>query len=154
MTVSPPSTRSGRTRLHILEAARRLLEEHGYHGTGLEAVAASAGVSRQSIYLHFGSKAQLMLALVAHVDEEAGLAELAEAAWRDRMESRRRRCRQIVGRLTEEGRLAPGWSQDEAADLLWATSGLRVWEDLVAERGWSTERFRRRLQQVLRQALV
>src|SRR5918994_4483540 len=79
MTVSPPSTRSGRTRLHILEAARRLLEEHGYHGTGLEAVAASAGVSRQSIYLHFGSKAQLMLALVAHVDEEAGLAELAEA---------------------------------------------------------------------------
>ena len=198
MTVESPSTRAGRTRLRILEAARRLLEERGYHGTGLGAVAAAAGVSRQSIYLHFGSKAQLMLALVARVDEEAGLPELAEAvdrapsalaaldrfvelvatltprvyrtaavleaarrdapdaeaAWRDRMESRRRRCRRIVGRLAEEGRLAPGWSQDEAADFLWAATGLRVWEDLVAERGWSAERFRARLQQVLRDALV
>lgn len=192
------STRAVETRRRILQAARRLLEEHGYHGTGLGAVAAAAGVSRQSIYLHFGSKAQLMLALVAHVDEEAGLPELAEAvdrapsalaaldcfvelvatltprvyrtaavldaarrdavdaerAWNDRMASRRRRCSEIVARLADERLLAPGWSQKEAADVLWALTGLRVWEDLVVAQGWSTDRFRNRLERVLRQTLV
>jgi AcrR family transcriptional regulator len=195
---TPQSTRAGRTRTRILEAARELLEEHGYHGVGLEAVAAEAGVSRQSIYVHFGSKANLLLALVGHVDEQEGLGDLAEAvrraptavealdrfvdlvatltprvyrtaavldaarldapeaeaAWADRMASRRRRCGRIASRLAAEGRLAPGWSRDEAADLLWALTGLRVWEDLVIRRGWSSARFRRHLRRVLAQALV
>jgi AcrR family transcriptional regulator len=192
------STRAVQTRRRILQAARRLLEEHGYHGVGLGAVAADAGVSRQAIYLHFGSKGKLLQALAAHVDEVEGLPELAEAverapsgpaaldrfvelvvaltprvhrtaavleaarldapdaaaAWRDRMDSRRRRCRRIVARLAEEQLLSGGWTIDEAADFLWAASGLRVWEDLVVVRGWSSERFRRHLGHVLRQALL
>jgi AcrR family transcriptional regulator len=40
-----------------------MFEEHGYHGAGLEAVARKAGVSRQAIYLHFPSKAELLAAL-------------------------------------------------------------------------------------------
>ena len=79
MAGSPTSTRPVRTRTRILEAARELLEERGYHGVGLESVAAAAGVSRQSIYVHFGSKMQLLLALVAHVDEREGLSELSAA---------------------------------------------------------------------------
>jgi AcrR family transcriptional regulator len=51
------------TRAQILEAARAMFEEHGYHGAGLEAVARKAGVSRQAIYLHFPSKAELLAAL-------------------------------------------------------------------------------------------
>jgi AcrR family transcriptional regulator len=56
---------SGRpdTRIAILEAARALFEEQGYFGAGLEAVAKKAGVSRQAIYLHFASKADLLTAL-------------------------------------------------------------------------------------------
>ncbi|MBD0338195.1 MAG: TetR family transcriptional regulator [Thermoleophilia bacterium] len=175
-----------------------MLEEHGYHGAGLGAVAAAAGVSRQAVYLHFGSKAQLVLALAAHVDEEEGLRDLARAvdeaptalaaldrfvelvaeltprvrrtaavleaarldvpeaaaAWRDRTESRRRRCRRIVDRLAREARLAEGWTVEEAADFLWAASGLHVWEDLVILRKWPSERFRRHLRRVLHQALV
>lgn len=192
------STRARRTRRRILDAARGLLEERGYHGVGLEEVAVAAGVSRQSIYVHFGSKAALLVELVGDVDEQEGLPALAEAverapsaidaldrfvelvatltprvyrtaavldaarrdavdaqlAWNDRMASRRRRCREIVARLADEGLLAPDWSHDEAADVLWALTGLRVWEDLVVIRGWSARRFRRRLERVLRQTLI
>ena len=43
---------------------------------GLEQVAKRAGVSRQAIYLHFGSRGALLLALAKHVDESEGLSEL------------------------------------------------------------------------------
>ena len=60
---------SGRpeTRTQILEAARAMFEEHGYHGAGLAAVAKAAGVSRQAIYLHFPSKAELLTELHLHI---------------------------------------------------------------------------------------
>ena len=69
------STRA-ETRLAILAAARRLLETRGYFGVGLEDIAAAAGVSRQAIYLHFGSKANLLLELARHIDESQGLPAL------------------------------------------------------------------------------
>jgi AcrR family transcriptional regulator len=55
------------TRTQILEAARTMFEELGYHGAGLAAVAKTAGVSRQAIYLHFPSKAELLTALHLHI---------------------------------------------------------------------------------------
>jgi AcrR family transcriptional regulator len=64
------------TRRRILDAARRSLEAHAWAGLRLEDVARAAGVSRQSIYLHFGSRPALLLALVEHVDEVEGLAAL------------------------------------------------------------------------------
>jgi AcrR family transcriptional regulator len=57
------------TRTAILEAARVLFEEQGYFGAALEAVAKKAGVSRQAIYLHFDSKADLLTALHLHIYE-------------------------------------------------------------------------------------
>ncbi len=44
-----------------------MFEELGYYGAGLEAVAKKAGVSRQAIYLHFSSKAELLTALHLHI---------------------------------------------------------------------------------------
>ena len=44
-----------------------MFEEHGYYGAGLAAVAKQAGVSRQAIYLHFPSKAELLTALHLHI---------------------------------------------------------------------------------------
>ncbi len=57
------------TRAAILEAARELFEEQGYFGAALEAVAKKAGVSRQAIYLHFASKADLLTDLHMHIYE-------------------------------------------------------------------------------------
>jgi AcrR family transcriptional regulator len=55
------------TRIQILEAARAVFEEFGYYDAGLGAVAKTAGVSRQAIYLHFESKAELLTALHLHI---------------------------------------------------------------------------------------
>ncbi len=55
------------TRIQILEAARAVFEELGYYDAGLGAVAKRAGVSRQAIYLHFPSKAELLTALHLHI---------------------------------------------------------------------------------------
>jgi AcrR family transcriptional regulator len=44
-----------------------MFEELGYYGAGLGAVAKRAGVSRQAIYLHFPSKAELLTALHLHI---------------------------------------------------------------------------------------
>ncbi|MFC6010225.1 TetR/AcrR family transcriptional regulator [Nocardia lasii] len=63
------STGRQETRGRILDAARAMFEEFGYHGAGLEAVAKRAGISRQAIYLHFPSKVELLSALHLHVYE-------------------------------------------------------------------------------------
>lgn len=60
----------------ILIAARQLLESQAWAGVGLAEVAHAAGVSRQAIYLHFGSRPTLLLALVEYVDQVEGLGEL------------------------------------------------------------------------------
>ena len=59
-----------------MRAARELLEAEPRPDIGLEQVAKRAGVSRQAIYLHFGSRGALLLALAKHVDESEGLSEL------------------------------------------------------------------------------
>lgn len=64
------SGRAEKTRTAILDAARVLFEVDGYHSVGLEAVARQAGVSRQAIYLHFSSKADLVGALHQRINEQ------------------------------------------------------------------------------------
>lgn len=63
------------TRGRILEATRRLVEERRGRGVRMVDVAGAAGVSRQSVYDHFGSRAKLLVATTHHVDEKRGLAE-------------------------------------------------------------------------------
>jgi AcrR family transcriptional regulator len=59
------------TRTSILEAAWALLEERGT-GIRIADVAAKAGVSRQAVYLHFGDRASLFVALGDHIDVTFG----------------------------------------------------------------------------------
>ena len=73
------SRRSRPARIAILEAARRLFEDKDFISVTLEKVARAAGVSRQAIYTNFGSRAGLLVALVAYVDEIGGLqAKIAD----------------------------------------------------------------------------
>jgi AcrR family transcriptional regulator len=71
------------TRTRILDTAREIIEKQGTVPT-MSALARAVGISRQALYLHFPDRAQLMLALVAHVDEkeqlQAGLAAVTQAA--------------------------------------------------------------------------
>ena len=48
----------------ILGAARDLFTETGYGATSMDAVAAAAGVSKATVYSHFGSKPELFAAVI------------------------------------------------------------------------------------------
>lgn len=65
----------------------------------------------------------------------------AERSWQDRLEHRLSGCRAIVARLSGEGRLRAGMPEPVAADLLFTLTSLRMWEDLVLERGWSAQQY-------------
>lgn len=62
------------TRKRILRATWELVAEQGAQ-LKLVDVAARASVSRQAIYLHFGDRAALLVALVNHMDESLDLGE-------------------------------------------------------------------------------
>jgi TetR/AcrR family transcriptional regulator, mexJK operon transcriptional repressor len=61
--------RSARKRQTILSAGRDLFLSNGYQGTSVDQIAASAEVSKQTVYKHFGDKHELLLAIVNHVLE-------------------------------------------------------------------------------------
>lgn len=69
------------TKNRLLDAAERLIAEHGYSGTSLRAVTAEAGANTAAIHYHFGSKVALLEAIferrVRDVNDER-LARLAE----------------------------------------------------------------------------
>ena len=60
----PRNERIAAKRATIVDAARTLFLSDGYGATTLEAVAAEAGVSKMTLYRHFGSKEALFEALV------------------------------------------------------------------------------------------
>jgi AcrR family transcriptional regulator len=66
------------SREHILRTSRELLEERGWAGVGPEQVARAAGISREALHLHFGSRGLLLLALVEFIDREEGIDALIE----------------------------------------------------------------------------
>ena len=140
------STRKAQTRERILDAAWRLLVERGYHSVGLDEVAREAGISRQALYRwHFGSKSELLLALVGHVNERIGvpreleryrqaptaLAALeAAVAMQSRMEARVYEISRVLYSVRRE---------EPAAEA--------AWQDVVRGRHAEASRLARRLQE-------
>jgi len=56
-------------RAAILEAAKRMFTQHGFDGASMDQIAAEAGVSKLTVYSHFGDKDALFLAAVeSHCD--------------------------------------------------------------------------------------
>jgi AcrR family transcriptional regulator len=78
----------------------------------------------------------------------------AARAWQDRLNARLDGCRAMVSRLQAEGRLRPGLAPSIAVDLLWTLTSLRMWEDLVLERGWSPAQYQRQMTKVVVEALT
>lgn len=77
------SERRAQTRARLLEAAAKVYARRGFAGATLDEVAAEAGFTKGAVYGHFGSKENLLLALVE--DYVAGqVAEQVELFDRDR----------------------------------------------------------------------
>ncbi len=56
------------TRTRILDATVRMLEEQGGRGVRMGDIAKAAGISRQAVYLHFSSRAELLEATTKYRD--------------------------------------------------------------------------------------
>jgi AcrR family transcriptional regulator len=59
------------THARIIEAARELLSRSGYHSASVDEIAERAGVSRQTVYVQFGSKRGVLQALAEHIEVES-----------------------------------------------------------------------------------
>jgi len=53
-------------RAAILDAAQSMFLEHGFEGVSMDQIAARAGVSKLTVYSHFGDKEALFIAAVEH----------------------------------------------------------------------------------------
>jgi AcrR family transcriptional regulator len=64
-SASPVRPEQGLTkRDQLLETAWRLFNRDGYHATGIDRILASAGVAKMTLYKHFRSKEDLILAVL------------------------------------------------------------------------------------------
>ena len=80
--ISSPS-RADQRRRHLLDVARRLFIEGGFHGTGIAQIACASGIKVGQIYRDFASKEDIIAAIammdLARFLNEAGLARAIAA---------------------------------------------------------------------------
>lgn len=67
--VAPPVATETGTRERVLQVTRSMIAKRGNAAISLVEVAAEAGLSRQALYLLFGSRSGLLLALVDQLDD-------------------------------------------------------------------------------------
>lgn len=53
---------------HLIQTAVTLFARNGYHATGIDTILAAAGVSKKTLYSHFRSKEELILAVLRDYD--------------------------------------------------------------------------------------
>src|SRR5205085_11912038 len=63
------ATARGERRERILASATSLFEENGFHGAGIDDIAAAAGVTGPAIYRHFKNKDAVLVALFDRLAE-------------------------------------------------------------------------------------
>lgn len=114
------------TRARIAAAARKLLEEHGYAGMTIEAVAKKAGVAVATVYAVFGSKTGILSEILDAARFGESYQELVREAMqasepRERLKFPARIARRIyesehsvLDLLRGAGAVAPALAKDEA----------------------------------------
>lgn len=67
---------------HLIDTAYRLFNEYGYHATGIDRILAESGVSKATLYKHFRSKDELVIAVLQQRHEQLiqALGEAIEQA--------------------------------------------------------------------------
>ncbi|GMU22208.1 MAG: hypothetical protein AMXMBFR13_22960 [Phycisphaerae bacterium] len=64
MAAAQKQRRGAATRADIINVARQLFSEHGYHATGLADIQSATGLTKGAFYHHFRSKEELGLAVL------------------------------------------------------------------------------------------
>ena len=55
---------------HLIDVATRLFNQYGYRAVGIDQVIAESGVAKTTLYRHFESKEDLIVAVLEQVDEQ------------------------------------------------------------------------------------
>lgn len=81
------SARKAATRARLLDAAARVYSARGFAGATLDDVAEEAGLTKGAVYGHFGSKENLLFALLeeylaAELAEQVALFDRDETTWK------------------------------------------------------------------------
>jgi TetR/AcrR family transcriptional regulator, mexJK operon transcriptional repressor len=76
---TPVRGRSAAKRKAIVDAAMATFLEHGYERSSVDAIAAAAGVGKQTVYGHFGDKEKLFLSVIAEAPAAAEIGAEAVA---------------------------------------------------------------------------
>jgi AcrR family transcriptional regulator len=81
------SARKAATRTKLLQAAATVYANHGFAGATLDDVAKQAGLTKGAVYGHFGSKDNLLVALMeeylaAEIAEQVALFDRDETTWK------------------------------------------------------------------------
>ncbi|MUM78499.1 TetR family transcriptional regulator [Pseudodesulfovibrio sp. F-1] len=64
----------------IISAACDEFERHGYSGTGMQAIAEAAGVSKRTLYRYYASKTAVFSAIISHLRHSAGIERCPQYA--------------------------------------------------------------------------
>ncbi len=70
--MSPKRASESDARQRILETADRLFYQDGIRGVGIDRIIAEAGIAKATLYAHFPSKDDLILAALQHREERLG----------------------------------------------------------------------------------
>ncbi len=57
-------------REHLIKVAMKLFNRYGYHAAGVDRVIAESGVAKTTLYRHFETKEDLIVAVLQRIDEE------------------------------------------------------------------------------------
>jgi AcrR family transcriptional regulator len=99
--------RSEQIRAELVEAAREVFTERGFHGASLEDISLAAGCTTGAVYSRFGGKDALFLAVLDdHIDRR--LRVYLEAA--DAAPDFETACRELGRTAVAAGRREPGWT--------------------------------------------
>lgn len=79
-------TRTGRKHRAILDAATEVFLKGGFLGANMDEIAVKSGVSKQTVYAHFGSKEALFVEVVGGMTDEASRAVLDSSSESDQYE--------------------------------------------------------------------
>lgn len=143
------------SRTELLVATTRFMDEELNLEKRLEFVrAAETAEDRLTRYIYFwgdyipeiyGVAKALMAAQCT--DQAAGVA------WDDRMAALKSGCKAVVLALITENKLATQWTEETATEAFWSMLLVPVWENLTATCGWTTEDYKKRMTQMVMNAL-
>jgi AcrR family transcriptional regulator len=166
LTMAAVAERAGVSRravyLHFATRAELLTELFAYvsEQEGLAAslgpvwAAPDAAAALDAWARHLARFHPRILAVARAIERVRRVDPDAAAHWRLVMADQQACCQRLAAWMARERRLAPPWTVQTAADMLWALMSFDLLEELLVDRGWSVRRYRTHLAALFRSTFL